>query len=94
MTINLEELKKDREAGTPGEWLYKYTRLGHTVRQSEASNALIVANNMGNPEPDARRIARVPALEEMLLEAVELLKYYASASLDKIPARNFLERLK
>lgn len=83
MTINIEELKRDREAGTPGEWVVH-------GRETKRSQIDVGCNLIGptrrvagiyqpfdgrlSADANARRIARLPDLEAAFLEAVELLK--------------------
>jgi hypothetical protein len=74
--INLDEMKTDREAGTQGPWAL-YSRDG----KSPSSR---VVNESGDAEigtwavadamwlPDARRIARVPELEEAVIALTAL----------------------
>jgi len=61
------QMVADREAGTPGPWVYEYTCVGHTVRQPGAMNRIFGSNNANAPEVDARRIARLPDLEAAYL---------------------------
>jgi len=61
------QMVADREAGTPGPWVYEYTRVGHTVRQPGAMDRIFGSNNAGAPEIDARRIARLPDIEAAYL---------------------------
>jgi len=47
---------------TEGPWAYEYTRIGHTVRQPGAYNAIFTVNHAGSYEPDARFIAFARAI--------------------------------
>ncbi len=63
----IKAMKADMAAGTQGPWVYEYTGIGHTVRQPGAMNCISVNNRAAAPEIDARRIARVPAMEAEIL---------------------------
>lgn len=74
MTI-FDDIRKDREAGTPGEWLMGYHGDVYTgeircALDSDYDGA--IADWVGIF--DARRIARVPRLERIALAAEELAK--------------------
>lgn len=86
--IDLDQLKADREAGTPGEWRSERdTCHFDTLSDIYAGKALIAqtgATPVQAQEADARRIARLPDLEAAYIEAVakldqavEALVYYA-----------------
>lgn len=104
MTINLKQLIEDREAGTPGNWTddcrehdepYQPIKIKggrHTVCSVWMDDAPVHDFN-AMQRANARRIARLPDLEEAFLEAVEILKIYSDISSGPI-IRDFLEKLK
>ena len=72
MTL-IEQIKADREAGTPGPW----HKVGASVQKSPNESAIAVCVSAGDRDrieasENARRIARVPDLEAALLAAEEL----------------------
>lgn len=67
----IEQMRADMAAGTPGPWVYEYTCVGHTVRQPDCMNHIVCSNSSGAPETDARRIARVPDMESEILRRIE-----------------------
>lgn len=78
MIINIKELKRDREAGTDGPWIYNQCgEFGETI-DCPKGYAVVSARWMGGSQTDldisptdARRIARLPDLEAAYIEAVE-----------------------
>lgn len=86
MTINLKQLIADREAGTEGPWDIPY--MPGMIYAPDGPLADCFSN-----EQDARRIARLPDLEEAFLEAVQLLEQYAQW-IGGYEAHWFLEKLK
>lgn len=77
MTL-IDDIKRDREAGTPGPWetYSKDSGIRHHTDPPFGHHdyiAVIVAANQ-RPFSDARRIARVPQMEAALLAAEELAK--------------------
>lgn len=97
MTINIEELKRDRKAGTDGPWR---VRADHRHDPEECNlhicgDIFVLADingpNYSHQEPNARRIARLPDLEAAFLDAVSFLESYAY---DRVYVREFLEKLK
>lgn len=77
-----DDIRKDLEAGTPGDWTYGGGRTLHAeARESPNGNrdgalAVVVAGeeNAWIYEHDCYRIARVPQLEAIALAAEELVK--------------------
>lgn len=79
MSDLIEQIKRDREAGTPGPWAAKKSAFevfnvdhGEMKYEIAADFTLIAALYSSDIDPDARRIARVPAMEEALLAAEKL----------------------
>lgn len=71
--INLTELLADREAGTGGDWEIGKCPCDHrSCSYYGTSNGSFDQGN-GYTLEDARRIARLPALEAAYIEAVGLL---------------------
>jgi len=79
----IDDIRRDREAGTPGDWSAALGRGCHGVIAAElpedgANFVALVANDKDTPEREptrfanARRIARVPQLEARVLSADEL----------------------
>lgn len=91
--IGLEQMKRDREAGTPGPW-YRSRYAELTICADENSIASIGwSKSFGDPAKhhtrklsDAARIARVPEMEERILsDADEIARLRtALAALDKL----------
>lgn len=79
MTL-IDDIKRDREAGTPGPWFFHRDELMHEVHPMGSYDliGIFTQDDTGNTwqadEGNARRIARVPAMEEALLAAVDALK--------------------
>jgi len=94
MTINIEELKRDRDAGTDGPYTPENPML---LRHG---NVALANYETDEGSSNARRIARLPDLEAAFLEAVELLdrwNVWACGQMGYSPfqdARDFLEKLK
>ena len=81
MTETTQELLARLTGFTPGPWIYRYTSIGHTVRQPNAVNAISVSNHGGNPEKDAALIAAAPTLHRIATEQsdeIERLREYAT----------------
>lgn len=88
MTL-IDDIKRDREAGTPGDWSAPEKYLSeveaesgdtiascwheHAVGQKITLNG-VLSCSLQESASNARRIARVPAMEEALLEKVEDLQ--------------------
>lgn len=77
MTL-IDDIKRDREAGTPGDWSYVEAQstdgqkwLGCGVVDENGYEFLWLQNSPEYDIPDARRIARVPRMEAALLAAEE-----------------------
>ena len=77
----IEQIRRDREAGTPGSWDASSRNVYASAREDESGNkdgclAVIVSSPVNDwiAHHDTCRIARVPAMEEALLAAVEALK--------------------
>lgn len=68
MTIDIEQLRSDMEAGTDGPWINAEGSI--RSRSGVPCVSVIVAANE-NPEADARRIARLPDLEQAYLDLRE-----------------------
>jgi len=64
--INIEAIKADREAGTPGDWYSAEN--GDVLSNYDESFDVVVAKVFG---PDIRRIARVPELEDAVIASKE-----------------------
>lgn len=108
MTINIEELKRDREAGTDGPWEvspYHCVRVqGSDAEVGYPPQAGAIASlydgeyiENKNNVVDARRIARLPDLEAAFLEAVELLEKFKKGDADydfEIGVYEFLKEIK
>jgi len=80
MTINIEDIKRDREAGTGGPWrVRENARHSQDVCDVSICGDIFVLADITGPQyvhqiPNARRIARVPDLEAAFLDAVETLE--------------------
>ena len=73
MTI-FDDIRKDREAGTPGDWRMHYDEDGYTgeIRGTlDSDYDRCIADWVGIY--DARRIARVPRLERIALAAEQVV---------------------
>lgn len=74
LKINLTELLADREAGTGGKWTIDKCPCNHrSCSYYGTSNGSFDQGN-GYTLEDARRIARLPALEAAYIEAVRCLQ--------------------
>lgn len=67
----IEDIKRDREAGTPGPWS-KTVNSGEVATQDGTWVGRAVDAATGEGQANARRIARVPSMEAALLAAEEL----------------------
>ena len=84
MTDTIENIRKDREAGTSGEWearkwsgeAWPEERWSVGVRNSNTGECVAISPRYADHSDltDARRIARVPTLEAIVLAAAELVK--------------------
>ena len=94
MTNLIDDIKRDREAGTPGNWVVETYDAGDrswwagmpSVGADEEQDCSIVhwdgfvqkhwrsANGDNQIHANARRIARVPAMEDALIAAVEFVE--------------------
>jgi len=97
MTINIEELKRDREAGAGGPWKWidqdGYYTLSPGIFISDSTDVTPWGDNIDTV--NARRIARLPDLEAAFLEAVEALENvrdYADIAGVRV-AREFLDKI-
>lgn len=76
MKIILEKLIEDREAGTLGPWVWNdeegYYTLSPGIFISDSPDGTPWGDNIDRA--NARRIARLPDLEEAYIEAIGLLK--------------------
>lgn len=102
--MKIEDIKRDREAGTPGAWdaegLAEHSlpneRPWVGIIEESRYAALSCGETQQEAVANARRIARVPELEAALLEAVDLLSEVAEgmnmATHDDV--LEFLERFK
>lgn len=69
MTL-IDDIKRDREAGTPGDWQCLEEGVNSWSITPECNSLRFVADELCNVH-DARRIARVPRMEAALLAAEE-----------------------
>lgn len=99
--IDIEQIKADREAGTHGPWHVIEDWYGEDVEgyniNSPCSEIIGCEGLMGCKEIDARRIARVPDMEDALIEVVELLESIRVTVEDSgfaLDVDEFLERFK
>lgn len=94
----LEQIKNDREAGTPGPWLIPdKSSLGCIENHGGEiiAETYGIGENCSGYDADARRIARVPEMETLLMEQAakleaaeamaEALKFYAPETVDMGP---------
>ena len=63
--MNTEQLRKDIEAGTQGDWVVD----GRGITSTSLHAMDCIIEHVYGSEPDARRIARVPQLERIALAA-------------------------
>lgn len=107
MTINIEQLKRDREAGTDGPWRVEDGQIWDSRSDGEPGIPMFRGvtdyrrwgRDYTNRELaiNARRIARLPDLEAAFLEAVELMKHaqrYDADFCHDCGISQFLEKLK
>lgn len=83
----IESIKRDREAGTPGPWIWEFSgSAGRWLLFHKPSPINYQPVQFGGPptvnpsEGDMGRIARVPQLEATLIVANEALQYLADES--------------
>ena len=81
MTNLIDDIKRDRETGTSGPWVAKKSAFevfnvdhGSMKYEITADLTLIAALYSSDIDANARRIARVPAMEAALLAAVDALE--------------------
>lgn len=67
MTSIFDQIKADREAGTPGDWSAIPMHISEDEPYVEAQEGWRIAN--ASSDVNARRIARVPQLERIALAA-------------------------
>ncbi len=68
----LDQIKVDREGGTPGEWDATQTPDLFMFVCEKQDHSNVICEVHTHRGPDCRRIARVPQLESMALAAEEL----------------------
>lgn len=95
--IDIEQIKADRDAGSKGSWGRGWDD-GQIVviTQGEFEGDDVVSDPM-LLQADQNRIARVPDMEDVLIEAVELLGSLRIAVEDSgfaLDVETFLERFK
>lgn len=82
MTIDIEQLRKDMEAGTQGDWEAALERgchgvIAQTLPEGGANMVALIGNDTDTPEREptrfanARRIARLPDLEQAYMDLHE-----------------------
>ena len=83
--MNIEQLRKDMEAGTQGDWVVD----GRGITSTSLHAMDCIIEHVYGSEPDARRIARVPQLERIALAAeglADAVNITAKQELDPIVA--------
>ena len=81
MTLDIEQIKRDRQAGTPGPWREKplaYCCVEAVAVKFAVASAGVASDNtrdlVPEQEANARRIARVPDLEAAVIAQAEEIK--------------------
>ena len=77
MTNLIDDIRRDREAGTPGPWVYdKYSSLKSPNGLAVSVWGLGISHSCrdADTEANARRFSRVPQMEDALLAAVSEIK--------------------
>lgn len=100
--IDIEQIRADREVGTRGPWRVRLDGQKTTIDGDEwwgFAKVHTVVDGAPNLEgyANANRIARVPELEDALIEAVKLLRKAQKDDADfahDCGINNFLERFK
>jgi hypothetical protein len=92
LTLDIDQIKRDREAGTDGSWVvnsdpFHFDTASDVVSECGTLDARIGGNcKWQKQEANARRIARVPDLEEAVIaqrEEVLLLREVLKAWVDQ-----------
>ena len=73
----IDDIKRDREAGTPGRWVAESSPITSSINAPDAEKYTDIGYlSLGDHAGNARRIARVPDMEDALLAADRLADAY------------------